>query len=122
MTPRRIAGLCCLLGGAVWVARWVLAPSGSAADAMRYAGLALLGVGLLIAGAGLARRGTWWLRAVAGVGAAGLTWSVVEMFRPVGGALMFDSITGIVAIIGGIFASVTGRARTPRRSAGAHAR
>ncbi len=130
MTPRRTAGLSCLLGGALWVARWPLAQSvaqsvdssGPAADAMRYAGLALLGVGLVIAGAGLAPRGAWWLRAVAGVGAAGLMWSVAEVFRPVGDALVFDAVVGMIAVLGGLVAYTTGRASAPRRAVGAHAR
>lgn len=122
MSPRRFAGLCCVLGGAVWVARWQLAPSAATSDAMRYAALALLGVGLVVAGGSLVKRGTWWLRAIAGVGAAGLTWSVAEVFRPAGEALMFDGVTGVVAIVIGLFGVVTGRSRTPGRSAGAHAR
>lgn len=122
MSARRIAGLCWLLGGAVWVARWQLSLSPSATDTMRYAGLALVGVGLLIAGASLVKRGTWWLRGVAAVGAAGLTWSVAEVFRPTGEALMFDGGIGIVAVVVGLFGVATGRRRTSSRVVGSHAR
>lgn len=122
MTSRRIAGLCWSAGGAVWAARWLLALSPSVTGVARYAGLALLGAGLMIAGAGLVKRDTPWLRAVAGVGAAGLVWSVVEVFRPAGEAQTFDGATGILAVVVGLLVLSSGRARAPKRPAGAHAR
>lgn len=121
MSTRAVAGLCCLLGGAAWVARWVLAPS-AAEDLLRYAGLALLALGLAVAGGGLGRRGPWWLRAVAGVGAAALAWSVVDVVRPAGEHPAFDGLLGLVAVAGGALAVASGRERVPRSRAGAHAR
>lgn len=122
MSPRRVAGLCCLLGGALWVVDWVAEPPEATADLVRYAGLALLAVGLVVAGAGLARRGSWWLRVLAGGGAAFVTWSVVDVLRPTGDALTYDGLVGASAVLLGLVAVVTGRDRTARRPAGAHAR
>jgi hypothetical protein len=112
MSTRVVAGLCCLLGGATWAARWLLDPSGSTTGLLRYAGLAMLALGLAVAGGALGNRGRWWLRTIAGVGSAALVWSVVDVVRPAGEALAFD----------GALAVASGRERAPRRGAGAHAR
>ncbi|WP_426246021.1 hypothetical protein [Nocardioides sp. LHG3406-4] len=120
MTPRRTAGLCCLLGGALWVVRRLVAPSAS--DLLQYAGLALLAAGLAVGGAGLVKRGTWWLRLVAGLGTAALAWSVVEVVRPAGGASTVDAVAGALALVAGLVAVLTGGARTDRRPVGAHLR
>ena len=122
MTPRRLAGLCCLLGGTAWAVRWLLGPDGGTADALRLAGLGLLTSGVAIGAGSLGGRGHWWLRAIAAVGAVALAWSVVDIVRPPGEGMAFDGTLGLVALAFGALAVATGRERVPRRSAGAHAR
>ena len=125
-TPVTLAGL---LGGLCWIGAFVLdeVSGGGIVDALSWAGIALLAIAVLGAGAGLASRSATWLRFVAAVCFAALVGSVLEVLRDAVDGLGVDAVFGAVAVVAAVVA-LTRRRRTPepessgRRAGGSHAR
>ena len=125
-TPVTLAGL---LGGLCWIGGFVVdttGGSGGLVDALTWAGLALLAIAVLGAGAGLVSRSATWLRVLVAVCFAALVWSVLEVLRDSVDELtvyaVFGALAAVVAVV------VLGRARPAepepagRRAGGSHAR
>ncbi len=130
MDLRTIARLTGVLGGLCWVVRWVLDLTGTGDDGMldafQWVGLGLLAVSLAGYGAGLVSRSATWLRVIVAVAFPLLVWSVLEVLRDAGDAVLVDFVVG-----GGVLlVSAVGLARgggpepedQPRRAHGAHSR
>jgi hypothetical protein len=118
--PSALAGL---LGGACWVAR-----AFTEQDLLRWAGLALIGLCLMGAGASMVKAA--WLRALVAVAFPVLVWSVLEVVHDSSGAeeAHVDAVVGgavaLVALVTLVRArgSRRGRTRRDRRTTGSHAR
>jgi uncharacterized MnhB-related membrane protein len=119
--PSALAGL---LGGACWVAR-----AFAEQDPLRWAGLALIGLCLMGAGASMVKAA--WLRALVAVAFPVLVWSVLEVLHDSSGAEQAH----VDAVVGGGVALVAlvvlvrerrsrggRRAARERRTTGSHAR
>jgi hydrogenase/urease accessory protein HupE len=117
-----------LVGGLCWLARYVLDRSGSgpadAGDALYWAGLVLLAVALVAAGAGLVSSSATWLRAIVGVALPLLVWSVLEVLHPAGDSETIDAAFGLAMALVSVAGLVRGRSHGEQRSrsAGTHAR
>jgi hypothetical protein len=123
MNVRALARVCGLLGGACWAVRLVL--GGEPGDALYWAGLALLFVGLFGLGTALVSKEALWLQVIVGVALSLLVWSVVEVVHASGDPVAIDAVAGI--LIGVTCLLALGRQRrgdrgSTRRHAGAHAR
>jgi hypothetical protein len=105
-----------LLGGACWLAAYAVGAGGSA-DALTWAGAALLAVATLGAGASLVSRGATWLRVVAAVCFLALVASVREVLRDGSDPPAVDAVAGAAAVLVAVVA-LTRR----RESRGSHAR
>jgi asparagine N-glycosylation enzyme membrane subunit Stt3 len=107
--PVAVAGL---LGGLCWLAAFVLdeVRGGGGVDLLGWAGLALLGITVLGAGAGLVSRSATWLRVIVAVCFAALVWSVREVLRDSVDGLAVDAALGAVAVV----VSVVVLTRRPR--------
>jgi hypothetical protein len=117
MDPRTLARLCGLLGGVVWVVRWLLPDPGEAVLGASYGGgLALLAIGLV--GAGVAMAGTAWLRVVVAVCFPLLAWSVLMVLHEIGDDVRVDGLVGVVAVV--VWVPALRRARR-RARLGTHA-
>jgi hypothetical protein len=124
MNVRPLARVCGLLGGLCWVVRWVLG-DGAMGDALQWAGLLLLFVGMFGLGAALVSKGAVWLQVIVGVAFPLLVWSVVEVLHASGDGVMIDAVAGAVIAVACVLAlgpGGDGGERPPRRHAGAHAR
>jgi hypothetical protein len=118
--PSALAGL---LGGACWVAR-----AFTDQDLLRWAGLVLLGLCLMGAGAAMVKAA--WLRVLVAVAFPALVWSVLEVLHDSSGAeeAHVDAVVGgavaLVALVTLVRArgSRHSRAHRERRSTGSHAR
>jgi hypothetical protein len=125
-TPAAVAGL---LGGLCWSGAYVLdatGGSGGPVDALTWAGLALLAVAVLGAGAGLVSRSATWLRVLVAVCLAALVWSVLELLRDSVDGLTVYAAFGVLAAVVSVVMMVRSRPATPeptgRRAGGSHAR
>lgn len=117
MDPRTLARVCGLLGGLVWVVRWLLPDPGETVLGATYgAGLALLAIGLAGAGAELA--GAAWLRAIVALCFPVLAWSVLMVLHDAGDDLRVDGLVGVVALL--VWVPAVLRARR-RERLGSHA-
>ena len=100
MDPRTLVRLCGVLGGLVWVGRWVLDGRGAGAAVLGStygAGLALLAIALAGTGAGLA--GATWLRALVAVCLPLLGWSVLVVLHESGREVLVDGLLGVLALL-----------------------
>jgi hypothetical protein len=122
MTVRQLGGALGVLGGLVWIARWLLNPeSGSSADVMRYAGLALILLGLVCVGLTLVKGQALWLDCIVGLSAPALFWAIYEVVRAeLGEAVVFHGVLGVIWVIVGALLVVKGKPRVDDR-AQAHA-
>jgi MYXO-CTERM domain-containing protein len=117
-----------LVGGLCWLARFVLDLNRSGSDTLHDllhgAGLVLLALALVAAGAGLVNRSAVWLRAIVGIAFPLLVWSVLEVLHPAGDEVAVDGVFGGLVALVALVALVRGRRRRERRtrSVGAHAR
>ena len=99
MGLRIAAALTGLVGGLTWIAALVFeqtSGSGLIADVLTWAGLFLLGIATLGAGASLVSRSATWLRVIVAVCFAVLVWSVLQLL-----ADSFDGAT-VYAVFGGV--------------------
>ena len=115
-TGAAVAGL---LGGLAWLAAYVLDQTdrAAAADVVGWAGVVLLAVAVVGAGAGLVRRSATWLRVVVALCFALLVWSLLALLGGGSGGTGIDAVAGAVAAV--VSTVVLGRRRP---SAGSHAR
>lgn len=98
MPPRLIACVLGVLGGTLWVLRWLLTSPGTVpAQALHWAGSVSLLAALAFVGAGLVTGSARALRLVVAVALPLLVWSVAELVRPAG-AVWFDGVLGAVAL------------------------
>lgn len=113
MTVRQLGGALGVLGGLVWLARWLLAPAEGTADIMRYAGLVLVLLGLVCVGLTLVKGQALWLDIVVGFAAPALFWAIYEAIRSevAGQALLFHGILGILWLLVGAALIVKGKPR-----------
>jgi len=113
MTVRQLGGGLGVLGGIVWIARWLMAPADGPADVLRYAGLALVLLGLVCVGLTLVKGQALWLDIVVGFAAPALFWAIYEMVRAevVGDGLLFHGVLGIAWVLVGIGLIVKGKPR-----------
>ena len=126
---RIAAALAGLLGGLAWVVAFVLDQTDrpEALDALEWAGLALLTVAALAAGAGLVSRSATWLRLLIAVCFALLVWSVMQVLFDGFDDRLVQAVAGAVAALVGIGALIR-RPQAPvhhpggHRSGGSHAR
>jgi hypothetical protein len=119
MNLRLIAFVAAVLGGLLWVARWLT--DGSAfSDGLYWAGLVAIAVALGVAGASLVRSSALPLRVLVAVAFPLLVWSVVSVFRPADPPLV-DGLLGVVAVVVGGVGLARSRPPAPRRRAGSHA-
>lgn len=130
--PAAVAGS---LGGLCWLAAYVAdrADRGSGlVDGITWAGVALLTIAVLAAGASLVSKSATWLRFIVAVCFAALVGSLLAVVRDGGDPLIVDAVFGAAALV----VSVVGLSRGPRgrpaeaaappppsrRSRGSHAR
>lgn len=97
MPLRSLAAVAAVVGGLVWVARWLA----DGPVVLHWIGLGCVGVALAVAGSGLVSSGVVALRVVAALGTALLALSLVELVRPASDASLFDGLLGVVALIAG---------------------
>jgi hypothetical protein len=125
-TPVAVAGL---LGGLCWLGAFVIDAAGGSSglvDAVTWAGIALLAIGVLGAGAALVSRSATWLRVLVAVCFTALVWSVLELLRDSLDGLAVYAVSGVLA--GVVSVVVLTRSRPPapepagHRAGGAHAR
>jgi hypothetical protein len=123
MNVRPLARVCGVLGGVCWVVRWVLG-DGTMGDALQWAGLLLLFVGMFGLGTALVNKGAVWLQVIVGVAFPLLVWSVVEVLHASGDPVVINAVVGVMiaAACGLTLGPKDGGERPPRRHAGAHAR
>ena len=124
-TPAALAGL---LGGLCWLAAFAVdaTAGGRPVDALTWAGVALLAVAVLGAGASLVSRGATGLRVVVAVCFLALVGSVLEVVRAAGDPVVVDAVFGLGVLVVSVVA--LGRRRgseapaPSRHSRGSHAR
>ena len=125
MSLSRPAYAAAVLGGLVWVGRWLLDPlvGDGTSGVLHWAGVACFAVALAAAGAGLVNQSATPLRLLVAVALPLLVWSVVEVLRPAGD-LPLDAVLGAFGLVVGA-ARLVGRPpprpRSRSRRAGAHA-
>ena len=130
--PAAVAGS---LGGLCWLAAYVADRVDAGAglvDGLTWAGVALLTIAVLAAGAGLVSSSATWLRFVVAVCFAALVGSVLLVLREGGDPLLVDAVFGAAVLLVSIVALVRARRARPaeaaaappssRRSRGSHAR
>ncbi|MDI6910952.1 hypothetical protein [Nocardioides sp.] len=124
--PAAVAGL---LGGLCWLGAYAADAAGAGAglvDALTWAGVALLVVATLVAGASLVSRSATWLRVLVAVCFALLAGSVLEVVREGGDPVTVDAVFGAGAVV--VAAALLARGRRtapappPRSNRGSHAR
>ena len=106
------------------MARIVL-DDGVLGEVLQWGGLALLSVGLFGLGTTLVSQGAVWLQVIVGVAFPLLVWSVLEVVRGSGDAVVVDGVVGIAIAAACLLAlgpKGEGGERPPRRHVGAHAR
>lgn len=101
MSPRVIASLFGLAGGAAWVTGFLLERGGTARDEISIQALSWTGLGVLVlaasaAGIALVHTGPVWLRIVVAVCFPVLAWAVVETVRQSAGDAVTEGITGVL--------------------------
>ena len=118
-----------LLGALSWIGAFVVDATGGISglvDALVWAGLALLAIAVLGAGAGLVSRGATWLRVLVAVCFATLVWSVLEVLRDSVDGLTVYAAFGVLAAVVSSVALARSRRTVPgpaeRRAGGSHAR
>lgn len=115
MNLRSLTHIAGVLGGLFWIVRLVLDAAGvadGALDALYWSGLVLVAVALAGAGVGLVSKSAWWLRVIVGVAFPVLVWSVLEVVRNGGDALIVDAVVGFAVLV----VSVIGLRRAPRKA------
>ncbi len=123
-TPACLSGI---LGGACWVARYVLdhydvvAADGQVGTALRWAGLTWLVLALFAAGVGLTARSMLALRLVVGVCVVLLAATALSLLYPVTGRLLGDAIFGGATLLVSLMVWWRGRGLGEPRHHGAHA-
>ena len=125
--PAAVAGL---LGGLCWLGAYAAEAVDAGAgivDGLTWAGLALLVVAALVAGASLVSRSATWLRVLVAVCFALLAGSVLEVVREGADPVTVDADFGAGAIVVAVIALASRRRRPEtappaRRGRGSHAR
>ena len=124
MNLSRPASVAAVLGGVVWLARWLMDASlaDGASLALHWLGVALFALALAGAGAALVSRSAAPLRALVAIAFPLLVWSVAEFFRP-GDDAPFDGLLGLVGLLAGAAGLLRARPERhrPARRAGSHA-
>ena len=121
---RRTAALVlALLGALCWVARWIADPTGTAADAMEYGGLVLLGLALVLMGSSLVSRSAVWLQLIVAVAFPLLVWSVVSVLHDSFDDVAVDAVAGVVVLLlAGVMRGRRSQKAPARPRSGSHAR
>lgn len=119
-----IAGL---LGGLAWIAAYLLDRGAwsELVDPLTWAGLVLLGLATLGAGAGLVSRSAPWLRGLVAICFTLLAGSLLAVLHDAGDDRTLDALVGLVAMVVsiGVLARRPARpAASARRPGGSHAR
>jgi hypothetical protein len=123
-TPACLSGL---LGGACWVARYVLDDNGvvAASDqigtALRWAGLTWIALAVFAAGVGLVSRSAVALRILVGVCVLLLAATALSLLYPLTGQLLGDAVFGAAVALVSVLVFWRGRRRASRARHGAHA-
>lgn len=123
-TPACLSGI---LGGACWVARYLLDDygvvdaDGQIGTALRWAGLTWLVLALFAAGVGLTARSILALRLVVGVCVVLLAATALSLLYPATGRLLGDAIFGGTVLLGSMVLWWRGRGRTEHHHRGTHA-
>ncbi len=123
-TPACLSGI---LGGACWVARYLLddygmaAADGQVGTALRWAGLTWLVLALFAAGVGLTARSMLALRLVVGVCVVLLAATALSLLYPATGRLLGDAIFGGVVLLGSLVVWWRGRGGAEHHHRGTHA-
>lgn len=118
----RVAGV---LGGLCWIVRLLLDAVGwvaGALDPLYWTGLVLLAIALMGAGAGLVSKSAGWLRVIVGVAVPILVWSVLEVVRNGGDALLVDAVVGFAVLVVSVIGLRSGRRKARATSSHPHSR
>lgn len=130
MGLRIVAALTGLVGGLAWITALVFdraSGGGVVVDALTWAGLILLAIATLGAGASLVSRSAIWLRVLVAVCFAALVGSVVELLTESYDDLLVYAVFGAIAVVASVIALARSE-RTPgghveaHRAGGTHAR
>jgi hypothetical protein len=122
-TPACLSGV---LGGACWVARYVLDDNGVVAandqlgTALRWAGLTWIALAVFAAGAGLVSRSAIALRIVVGICVLLLAATALSLLYPVTGRLAGEALFGAAAILVSVPVYWLGRRRAHPAHHGSH--
>lgn len=96
MSLRLLATAAAVVGGLVWVIRWV----SDGPSPLHWVGLVLLGVAVAVIGSGLVRASAVPLRVVVAVAFPLLVLSLVELLRPQPDSVRFDGVLGVLMLLG----------------------
>lgn len=125
MPPATFASTTALIGGSLWLLESAVGGGGDPLGmTLHWGGLALVLLAAAVAASRLVSGSAVVLRAVVGVAAPLLVWSVLEFFRP-GDAEWYAGVWGAFALVAGALGLWRARGeRAPgvRTSRGAHAR
>ena len=116
MDVRALGAVAGLLGGLCWLVPWVVDLVGGPPDwgtALHWAGLALLGVALVVVGAGLVSRSALWLRVLVAIAFPLLAWSLYSVLRGSAGSLVLDGVLGLLVVALSVAAILAGRRTAP---------
>lgn len=113
MTLRQLGGGLSVLGGLLWIVRWLIGASGGLSSVMLYLGLAVILVGLMCIGLTLVKGSSRMLDVVVGFALPALVWSVYWAIRE--GVTFdlqtYDGVVGVLAVLVGAALAVKSKPR-----------
>lgn len=108
MTLRQLGGGLSVVGGLLWIVRWLIDASGGLSSVLLYVGLGVILVGLMCIGLTLVKGSSRMLDVVVGFAMPALVWSVYWAVREGLSSdmhQMYDGVVGVLAVvIGGLLA------------------
>lgn len=118
MTLRQLGGGLNVVGGLLWIARWLADLSGTVSDVLLYVGMAFMLIGLMCIGLTLVKGSARWLDFVVGFAMPALIWSVYATMRQnFDDTVMFDGVIGVIAVVVGLALALRSKPRVDDGSA-----
>lgn len=124
MTLRQLGGGLSVIGGLLWIVRWLLDPSGGLSNVLLYVGLGVILIGLMCIGLTLVKGSSRMLDVVVGFAMPALVWSVYWAVRVEMGddrVVMYDGVVGVLALVVGGLLAVKSKPRELAEAESAHA-